>query len=236
MSMAIVEMKRMMMTMIRKALFFIILMSSGIIGYAQNNDFGIWYGIAAERKLVKNLELDLSACVRTFENASKIEEAFLEAGLTYKFNDFISAEGSYRITENIEDDDSFHLRHKWFLGVKGSLSPGDFTFSGRVRFQKRYKTFFEDEEDKIPDSHIRCRLKTLYDIPSFPVNPFLSAEIFLPVFTEAGRTIDKNRFMFGAEYNITKKQSVELEYIFQRDYLPKLSDINIISVQYNFKF
>jgi hypothetical protein len=29
---------------------------------------------------------------------------------------------------------------------------------------------------------------------------------------------------------------VELGYIFQRDYLPKLSDISLISFQYNFKF
>ena len=40
----------------------------------------------------------------------------------------------------------------------------------------------------------------------------------------------------GVELRILKQHSVEVEYIFQRDYLPHISDINIISVNYNFKF
>lgn len=227
---------RMTMMTIKRTLLTFIIVSAGAIAFAQENDFGLWYGASAEHKLPGRLKLELSACLRTFDNASKIEQIYLEAGLSYRLNKYIDFEGSYRITRNIEDDDSYHIRHKWFLGAKGSFSAGDFSFSARIRFQERYKTYFEDEEDKIPDSHIRCRLKTLYDIPSFPVNPYLSAEVFLPVFGETTRTVDKNRFTAGAEYNFSKKQSVELEYIFQRDYLPKMSDIDIISLSYKLEF
>ncbi len=186
--MVTVIMRKRTMMRIKKAVFLFILIGSGLSVYSQNKDFGIWYGVAAEHKLADKLELDLSGVLRTFNNASKIEEVFLEAGLTYKVNDYFSAGASYRITENIEDDDAFHLRHKWFVDVKGTLPAGDLTVTARARFQKRYKTYFEDEEDKIPDSHLRTRLKVHYDIPNFKINPYLSAELFLPVFAEAEKT------------------------------------------------
>jgi len=221
--------------MIKKVLILLIIVFPAKL-FSQDTDFGIWYSINSEFKLVKKLELDLSPNVRTFNNASKIEEAFLDAGLTYKLFKYLSLSASYRITENLEDDNSYHLQHKLFFDVKGSWTPGDLDLSGRIRFQRRYKTYIEDEEDKIPDSHIRLRLKALYDIPSFKFNPYLSAELFCPVFKEYDRFADKKRYMLGVEYNLNKKHGFELEYIFQKDYHPDLRNEHIIQVNYKIKF
>jgi hypothetical protein len=221
---------------IKELFLFLILCCSVSAVYSQNDDLGIWYGVSAEHKIIKNLEFDLTGNVRTYKNASKIDEVFLEAGLTYKFNKYLAAGASYRFGEFFEDDDSFHARHKWFIDIKGTLPVGDLTISARFRFQERYRTYFEDEEDKIPVSHGRYRLKALYNIPSFPVNPYIAAEIFCPMFTKTTRYVDKDRFMAGLEYNIAKKHSVEVEYMFQRDFLPHIKDINVISVGYNLKF
>jgi hypothetical protein len=68
------------------------------------------------------------------------------------------------------------------------------------------------------------------------VNPYIGAEFFFPIFTQPERYVEKNRFMAGFEYNIAKKHSLELAYMFQRDYLPHILDINIVSVGYNLKF
>jgi hypothetical protein len=227
----------MMMMMTIKRVLFISIFSvlTGVI-FSQAKDFGIWYGVSAEHKLIKNLEVDFSTCIRTFDNASKIEEAFFDVGLTYKFNKYLAAGGSYRLTENIENDDSYHLQHKWFFDVKGSFSLENFSFSGRFRLQERFKTYFKDAEDKVPDFHGRYRLTALYNIPSFPVNPYISAEIFCPMFKDSERRIDKNRFIGGFEYKIVKKHTLEAEYIFQRDYLPHISNMNLISINYNIKF
>ncbi len=225
-----------MMTMTTRKLAALFLLTSlASITYSQDDDFGIWYGVSAEHNLIKNLQLDLSGSIRTFQNASRIEEGFLEAGLTYKFIKYLSIGASYRFTE-FRDNEIYHPRHKWFVDLKGSLPVGDFEISGRIRLQERYKTYFEDENDKIPRTHIRYKLKVFYNIPSFPVNPYLSTEIFCPISSDKKRSIDKTRYMAGLEYNFTKKQSVEAEYMFQRDYLPHISDINIISLGYNLKF
>jgi hypothetical protein len=225
-----------MMMMNKKLIVLFLFLSLASVSFSQDDDFGIWYGISAEHNLIKKLELDLSGNIRTYQNASKIDEAFLEAGLTYKVIKNLSVAGSYRFTEFHDNNDVFHPRHKWFVDLKGTLPLGDFSISGRVRLQERYKTYIEDENDKIPRTHLRYRLKVLYNIPSFPLNPYLSAEIFCPVSSDKKRSVDKNRFIAGVEYNLTKKHSFDAEYMFQRDYLPHIADINVISLGYNLKF
>lgn len=205
-------------------------------GYSQSADFGIWYGLNGDYSLNKKIDIDLSAMIRTFDNASKIDQAFFEGGLSYKFNKYLSVSGSYRITDNREDNSEYHLRHKWFADIKGSLPLGHFEFSTRFRFQVVKKTFYENAGDKIPDYHSRIRLKGVYKIPEFPVNPYISIESFSAMFENSDRLIDKNRFTLGFEYKISKKHSVETAYIYQRDYLPHIKNINIISVNYNISF
>ncbi len=222
--------------MIKKALLLVFLLPAMQISFAQDDDFGLWLEADGNKKLFDKLELNLSGALRTYHNSSEIEEAFLEAGLTYKFNKFLSAGGSYRFTEFREDDELYHPRHKWYATVTGKLPLGDLDISARLKFQQRYKTYFEDEDDKEPKEHLRIRLKGQYDIPSFPVNPYISYEIALPMFNENVSGVDRSRFIAGAGYNLSKNHTIELEYIFERDFYPKMSDISIISLNYKFTF
>jgi hypothetical protein len=205
-------------------------------GYSQDHDFGIWYGINTESSITKKLELDVSAMIRTFNNASKIEQSYIEGGLSYKFNKYFLASGSYRLINTIEDDDLFHLRHKFLSDVKGTLPVKDFTFSLRLRLQTQIMTYFEPGDDKSPDFTGRIRLKCQYNIPKFPVNPYFSFESFSPMFENSVRLLGKERISAGFEYKIAKNHSIELGYIFQRDFIPRKSDISIISIIYNIKF
>ena len=89
-----------MMMTIRKKLNILILFLLPSVSFAQVKDFGIWYGVSAEHKLTKKLEIDLSANIRTFKNGAKIEEAFLEGGLSYNLSKHFAVAGSYRITDS----------------------------------------------------------------------------------------------------------------------------------------
>jgi predicted porin len=204
--------------------------------FSQNNDFGIWYGVNAEYSLKKKLSFTLETEVRTFNNASEIGEVFLEGGAGYKFNKHLSAAGSYRITNNLENDNEYHIRNKWMAELKGDESIGHFNFSGRFRFQRQTRTYFESIYDKFPRSYGRIRLKAEYKTPSFPINPYIYFETFFRMFEQSEKRFNKDRYAIGFEYKLTKRQSVEAEYFFQRDYLPHISGINIISLEYNLKF
>jgi len=227
---------KMMMMMIKRTIVLCVLSLFTTFIYSQEKDFGIWYGVNVKHEIIKNLDLEMSAVIRTFENAGKIEQEFLEAGLDYKFNDYLSAAGSYRLTNNYEDDLNYHLQHKLFLDLKGTVKIADLSLTGRFRFQVRYKTFFEYVDDRIPDYTARVRLKATYKTSSFPLNPYVYAETFLPLNDDGDKLIGKNRFAAGIEFSITKRHSIEAEYLFQRDYLPNLLDENIISISYTLKF
>jgi hypothetical protein len=202
---------------------------------AQAKDFGIWYGASVKKGVSDKFTLVASGMLRTFQKASKAEQGFLETGVAYKINRNIDGEISYRLTSALENDSKNHFQHKVFLDLKGDVKLSNFTFSGRLRFQTSVKTYLEDYTDKFPDYTGRVKLKAYYRTQSFPFNPYAYYESFSPMFTNSERLIGKNRFSLGFEYKISKMHSVEVEYIYQRDYLPKLSDTNIISLNYNLK-
>jgi hypothetical protein len=219
----------------RRILIILIFAGTAVFTHAQDKDFGIWYSIAAQKEIAKDLDFEADINLRTYHDAGEIEEGFIDAGLGYKINDHLSAGLTYRLTEMMEKDDNFHPRHKWFADFRAKTTIGDLDISGRLRFQQRFKTYFRDENDRESKETFRVRLKGAYDIPKFPVNPFISAELFLPVFDSGTRTVTKQRFTGGIDYNITKKHAIEIEYMFQRDFFPDMLDMNIISVNYSIK-
>jgi hypothetical protein len=224
------------MMMIRKTLIILIFLAIPGSVYCQENDFGLWYEVNAEKSFSKKFEVNGTFMVRTFENASFIDQAYFELGASYNLNKYVGFAASYRIGNYLEDDDMYHFRHKWFADIKGSLPVSNFVFSARLRLQILAKIFLEDPDDDVIVYDGRLKLKGVYKIPDFPVNPYLSFETFSPVFRNEGRLIDKSRSTIGAEYKITKKHLVEIEYIYQRDTYPHLSIMNIISLNYIFKF
>jgi hypothetical protein len=225
-----------MMMMIRKYFIILFFIFIPLAASGQEKDFGIWYGVSSEIKLSKKVDLDLSTEIRTFENASKMEEALLEGGATWNFSKYIAASGSYRVAKNLEDDNSYYFQHKFFLALKGKLPVNNFTFSGTLRFQTRSKTYIEDVDDEDLDYTGKVKLKAIYKTPSFFLNPYFYSEAFLPMFSDQSDAVSKVRFSAGFELKITKVHSVEIGYIYQRDYTPRLSDLNIISLNYNISF
>jgi hypothetical protein len=225
-----------MMMMIRRYCAILICTFLPVIAFSQEKDFGMWYGVSSEIKLSKKVDLDLSTEIRTFRNASKMEEAFLEGGATWSFSKYIAASGSYRVAKSLEDDNSYYFQHKIYLSLKGRLPVNNFTFTGTLRFQTRSKTYIEDVDDEDLDYTGKVKLRAIYKTPSFFLNPYIYSEAFLPMFSDQSETVSKVRFSAGFELKITKVHSVELGYIYQRDYTPRLSDLNIIALNYNLSF
>lgn len=213
-------------------LFFLL---TGVL-YGQKKDFGIWYEIDGEKSLNKRFDLEVSGVIRTFKNGSKIDQAFLEAGASYSLNKYLGFAASYRIGNYVEDDDLYHIRHKWFGDVKGSLPVGRLHLSARLRLQIVDKTYVENQSDTKVEYDGRIKLRAIYKISGFPIDPYLSFESFSPLFRSSDRFIEKSRSTFGLEYKINKRNYIDAEYIYQRDNSPHLSIMNIISLSYLIKF
>ena len=221
---------------IKRLLFSLLFLAIWGLLYSQESDFGLWYEVKAEKSLNKKFDLGASAVVRTFRDGSKIEQAYLEAGAAYNLNKYLGFAASYRIGNYAENDDLYHIRHKWFGDIKGSFPVKRFQFSARLRLQIIDKVYTENPSDNKADYDGRLKLKGIYKIPKFPLDPYASFETFTPVFRSSDRLIDKSRTTVGLEYKINKKNFINTEYIYERDNSPDLSVMHIISLSYTFKF
>ena len=155
----------------------------------QESDFGLWYEVNAEKSFSKKFEVSAEAMIRTFNNASQIEQGFMEIGASYRIAKFLGFTGSYRIGNIIEDDNQYHIRHKWLADLKGFYSPGNFDLSLRLRLQIRSRIYDEDPSDTKAEYDGRLKLKGAYNIQDFPVDPYVSFETFTPVFRSSERLI-----------------------------------------------
>jgi hypothetical protein len=221
---------------IKSVFLFLLLILTAASVYGQDNDFGLWYEVNAEKSFSKKFDINGTVMVRTFENASTLDQIFMEMGASYSLNKFLGFAGSYRIGNYLEDDDYYHIRHKWLADIKGSLPLNNLVLSARVRFQVMARTYTEEESDDKTEYDGRLKLKGVYKIPDFPVDPYISFETFSPIFRNDGNLIDKSRSTIGLEYKISKKHILDIEYIYQRDEYPHLSILHIISSGYTFKF
>ena len=220
-------------TMIKRPLIFTFFIIVTLTGFSQEQDFGAWYGINLKYKITSRLNFNSNSSLRTLNNASDIDIWYLEAGISYKLIKYVSVDGYYRWIFTNEFDNNFFARHRWYTDVKGGYEINRIEIIARLRYQLQYKTYINEENDKIPDQYFRFKAQIKYNWPKFPVDPFISFEMYYPLNYNSVNFIDKKRFSVGMEYKIKKKHSIEAEYIFQRDYLPLLSDMNIISVAYN---
>ncbi len=82
----------------------------------------------AEKSVSKKFDLNGTVMVRTFDNASTLDQVFLELGASYNLNKYIGFAGSYRIGNYLEDDDYYHIRHKWLCRHKRITSSETFCF------------------------------------------------------------------------------------------------------------
>jgi len=222
------------MTKNKKAaiLVFALLLPAVLTG--QDKDFGIWYEVKAEKKIVKHLRFDFETSIRTDENASNIYKFYIEPGLRYKFNDYFAAGVYYRLVEQKEDDEKYHLRHRWFVQFKASTpSIARFTLSLRYRIQEQFKTYIEDTGDEVGEWYQRARLEVEYDVKGLPLKPYVNTEIHHLLFDPNDYTIDRWRTIIGIEYTLNKKHTFGVEYIYNESRVTKPAYKNLLGLTYS---
>jgi hypothetical protein len=227
---------RLMMMINKKFLLALLFFTISGILLSQDNDFGIWYGMSGTYRFDKHVDLKISASLRTIENASETDQYFGEGGISYRFNDYVSCEGSYRIINKKEIDSAFHFRHKLFFNIMGTLPAGRFIFDGRLMYQKTMESYMEDESSVLSRNYARLKLKTSYSSPTSPLKPFVYIETFVPVFKNNGFDIKKTRYSAGVEVKISHHSSFEASYIFEKFNKAAVQDMNIISFNYDLVF
>ncbi len=213
----------------------LILLSMPASLFSQSSDFGIWYAAGGKLPITRYLDFKLEGDIRTYQDASKIDEGFGEMGFSLQTFRFLDIEGAYRLTSKLEDDNNYYLRHKFFAGLKAKTGIRRMGLSCRMLYEHQVKTYIRNENDEIPDNFLRIRLEAKYDIRKSKIEPIVYYESWSRILDESKNGIEKYRLSAGMAYRISKRQRVEISYIYQHDFTPDPSGINVISLSYDFK-
>ncbi|MBK6640071.1 MAG: DUF2490 domain-containing protein [Bacteroidetes bacterium] len=112
-----------------------LLLFGSTFSVAQVNDAGLWTSINLEKKITKEIAVDLSQEFRFNENISELGSFFTEISAQYKLHKNLSIGAGYRFINKRELDDSYEKRHRMLfdLNTKEKISKiavsAEFVFS-----------------------------------------------------------------------------------------------------------
>ncbi len=204
---------------------------------AQTNDTGIWSGVSIEKKITKNLSVNLNGQHRLMNNFGTTRSWIGEAGLSYKpfkglevslmyryiyFND-------YKPKKNIY---VYESRRRFYGDVSYQFKIKNFKIENRLRYQDQYKDNAGGEliSDK---SYLRYKISLDYDTDT-RFTPFISSDFFYQL---GGIGIDQVRMKAGVSTKITKHQSIDIAPFVNLPINDPTSGKDfVISVNYKVKF
>ena len=231
------------------------------ISQAQENDFGMWYELGAEKKLSQKWNVAGEAELRTRNNTRTLDRWSVGLNAEYKIIKGLKLSAGYTLL-NDNNQEKFTLksdqlrpnkwtpsywgvRHRFNVSLSGSLDWNRFKFSLRERWQYTYrpettgKKYDFDEEAWVSvkgkgKNVLRSRLQVCYDIPHWKFDPTLGVEMFTD---KSG--IQKMRYQVGTEYKYHKRHIFSLNYRFQNvneNDDDGDSNSHLIGIGYKYKF
>lgn len=228
---------------------------------AQDNDFGMWYELGAEKKVSRKWNVGIESELRTRNNSRTLDRWSAGVNAEYKIIKGLKASAGYTFLYDnnkeefdLKSDDLrpnkwtpsyWGIRHRFNVTLAGSIDWNRFSFSLRERWQYTYrpeatgKKYDFDEEDWVSvkgkgKNVLRSRCQVSYDIPHWKFDPFVNVELFND---KSG--IQKSRYQVGVDYKIKKKHVFALTYRLQNvneDDDDGDSNSHMIGLSYKYKF
>ncbi len=197
--------------------FFLILFcfTPGLI-QAQVNDAGLWASINLEKKFTKKWSLNLTEEIRLNENISELGMSFSELSATYQYNKMFGISAGYRFIQKRRVNDSYSLRHRYLINFNVKNKFNSFSTNLRIRYQRQYADVYSSSDGTVPSDYVRTKLTIKYNTGK-KYTPVISGELFFNTNRPDGLLIDDFRIAAGVEYEFSKKSSLELGYLINRE-------------------
>jgi len=225
--------------------FLLIFLFSGMGLMAQNNDFGVWTSLEAQKKIGKwnvsveseyRLKKIASETDRWSVGLSGAYQVFkpIEVGIAYEFINFYD-------TEYLD----FQPRHRASFFLAGKKKLGRFTISLREKIQFTAKDVSDRVKDngaidnyKVnPEYTWRNKFKIEYNLPRFPVDPAMSVESFFSLNNPDGNRFNQLRYTLSLNYKLSKQHKIELFGMYSDKSLgDDAAQRYVLGVAYRFKF
>ena len=239
---------------IKSALLLAALLLASAEVRAEGDDFGMWFDVGLEKRLAKNLDLELELENRSRDNHEQVDRWSGSIGASYKLTDWLKASAGYTYlydhNEKWNDKQTkvanfWGTRHRFNVSLTGSLDFGNLSVSLRERWQYTYRPEKTVERTKVSNGKVedktyngkgknvwRNRMQLKYKVSSL-WRPYVNGETYV-----AGSGLEKYRLAAGTEIRLSKKHSFDVKYMFQKSCSDDDEEGNrhIIGLGYTFKF
>ncbi len=202
-------------------------------------DAGMWATLSIQHALNKKINLVIDEEFRIKENYQRINLFYTNVGIDYKVNKFLKISPTYRTIQKKRLDGNYSYRHRLMLDVTVKKKIKKITLSERVRYQIEVQDFYTSKKGKFPEQYLRLKTDVKYDIDK-KITPYYSIEFRYQTRNPRGdgpvydNGFHRVRNVLGAEYEINKKNSINLYYLFQTEFdISTPESIYILGIGYS---
>lgn len=208
--------------------FTISLVLSCLYTFSQVSDNELWTSATFKLRVNKQLRFEIEEQTRFNNNISRLNTAFTEGGMRYRFNKNISAKALFRYSYRPYS----HNRYRFSGDVAYDWSkkgfPVDFRY--RLRLQRSIQEYTRNSE-----SYWRNKFSLGYNLSKL-VDPFVSFESYFKLSHINKFTI--NRYIIGLDWSLSKTLSLETFYMLEDEFgepKPKLHKVIGVGLSYGLR-
>lgn len=199
----------------------------------QSNDAGMWATLTLQHSFTKKINLVIDQEFRLKENYQRINLFYTNIGIDYKLSKFLKISTTYRNIQKKRLDETYSFRHRLLLDVTAKKKLQKFTLSERVRYQIEVKDLYTSKKGKLPEQFLRFKTDLKF-AANEKVIPYFSCELRYQIRDPRGdgsrynEAFHRVRNVLGIEYQINKKNSVNLYYLIQSEFNISTPESNYI--------
>ncbi len=188
-----------------------------------SNDAGMWSTLSLQHPFNKKLSLVIDQEFRLKENYQRINLFYTNIGVDYKFNKFLKISPTYRTIQKKRLEGTYSYRHRLMLDVTVKKKFNKVVLSERVRYQVEVQDFNTSKKGKLTEQFLRFKTDLKYNATE-KITPYYSCEFRYQIRNPRGdgpqfdNGFRRVRNVLGVEYEINKKNSVNLYYLYQTEF------------------
>ena len=203
--------------MLKKHLLLILLSTIVSIQCISAQTTGEWLGAELELNLPRKFTFNVSGEARILNNQINLYKYLTQFDLGYELHKRVDLGVSYRSEWRKEKNGYYYYRDKMFAEVKLNYPVNRFKLKDRIRYQRRTKSYINNDWALIPMHHIRNKFEVSYNIPKNKITPLASFELFFPMNSFNNTVVDEYRIAVDIKYPLSKKQAIKTGILYSRE-------------------
>ena len=189
----------------------------------RSNDAGMWSTLTIQHKISKKINLVIDQEFRLRENYQRINLFYTNIGIDYKYSKFLKISPTYRAIQKKRLDGTYSHRHRLMLDVTLKKKIQKITLSERVRYQAEVQDFYTSRKGKLVEQFLRFKTDVKFAATD-KITPYYSIEFRYQIHAPRGdgplydNGFRRVRNVLGVEYEINKKNAVNIYYLYQTEF------------------